>query len=77
MKQKTITAAELLTEVIIKGLDEKKGLNIVRMDLAGLSGAVTDYFIVCTGSSDRHRPRLLPTTTMMAQVPASLLDPSF
>ena len=44
-------AVELLSEAIIKGLLEKKGKEIVLMDLRGLSGAVTDFFIVCQGDS--------------------------
>lgn len=45
------SATELLTESIINGLQEKKGKNIVVMDLRGLSGAVTDFFIICEGDS--------------------------
>ncbi|MBK9401024.1 MAG: ribosome silencing factor [Bacteroidetes bacterium] len=44
-------AVDLLSEAIIKGLLEKKGKEIVLMDLRGLSGAVTDFFIVCQGDS--------------------------
>ncbi len=40
-----------LTDLIVKGIQEKKGLNIVQLDLKGLSGAVTDYFIVCEANS--------------------------
>lgn len=54
MKQRTISASETLAEVAIKGLQDKKGLNIVRMDLRNVTGAVTDFFIICTGTSDKH-----------------------
>jgi len=40
-----------LTELIVKGIQEKKGENIVQLDLRGLDGAVTDFFIVCEASS--------------------------
>lgn len=34
-------------------LDEKKGEDIVTLDLKGLS-TVTDYFIICTATSPKH-----------------------
>lgn len=54
MKHKTITASELLANIAITGLQEKKGVKIVRMDLRNVNGAVTDYFVICSGTSDRH-----------------------
>ncbi|MCS7028939.1 MAG: ribosome silencing factor [Bacteroidia bacterium] len=38
----------------MQGLQDKKGKNIVLMDLRHLSTAVTDYFILCSGDSDTH-----------------------
>ena len=46
--------AKQLTEVAIEGLLEKKGQQIIRMNLKGVDGAVTDFFVICTGTSDRH-----------------------
>ena len=54
MKQKTITSSEILAEVAVKGLQEVKGLDIVVMDLRKVVGAVADFFIVCSGTSDKH-----------------------
>ena len=52
---KTIaTEAKSLSQIAIEGLQEKKGQEIVRMDLTEVPGAVTDYFVICTGTSDRH-----------------------
>lgn len=51
---KTALDAKALTKVVIDGLQDKKGLRITRMDLRGAEGAVTDYFILCTGTSDTH-----------------------
>lgn len=45
------TATDELTEIIIKGLQEKKGHEIVSLDLRALNGAVADQFIVCHGES--------------------------
>lgn len=46
--------AKSLTEVLIEGLLEIKGQDILRMDLRKADGAVADYFVLCTGTSDRH-----------------------
>ena len=48
------TASDLLTDAIIKGLQEKKAKNIVVLNLKGISGAVADKFIVCHGDSSTH-----------------------
>ncbi|MFM7016625.1 MAG: ribosome silencing factor [Bacteroidota bacterium] len=50
---KTI-AKDLLSEAIIKGLQEKKAKHIVVLNLKGISGAVADKFIVCHGDSSTH-----------------------
>ena len=37
----------------VRAAEEKKAQNLVALDLRGLS-SVTDYFIVCSGTSDTH-----------------------
>ncbi len=54
MKQKTTTSSEILSEVVIKGLQELKGYDITLMDLRNVSGAVADFYVVCSGTSDKH-----------------------
>ncbi len=49
--KQTKSATEFLTDAIIRGLQEKKARDIVMLDLRGLSGAVTDFFIICQGDS--------------------------
>ena len=49
-KSKTVTANQLC-EVIISALQDKRGKNIVCMDLRNITEAMTDYFIVCDASS--------------------------
>lgn len=46
--------AQSLATLVIKGLQEKKAEDIVRMDLRELPGAVTEYFVIASGTSDRH-----------------------
>lgn len=47
-------SAEKLSDFIIEGLAEKKGLEIVRLDLRGIPQAVCDFFVICTGTSSTH-----------------------
>lgn len=39
--------------LILKALDDKKGLDIKTVDLTGKS-SIADALVVCTGTSDRH-----------------------
>jgi len=40
-----------LVETIVKGIQEKKGSNIVVADLKGLEGTICNYFVICQGGS--------------------------
>ena len=40
-----------LVETIIKGVQEKKGSDIVVADLEGIEGTICRYFIICQGGS--------------------------
>lgn len=51
---KTALDAQALSHVAVEGLQNLKGKNIVRMDLRGSDGAVTDFFVIATGTSDTH-----------------------
>lgn len=46
------TSSEALSDIIIKGIEEKKGNEIVLLDLREISSAVCDFFIICHGNSD-------------------------
>ncbi len=41
-----------ITHTIVNSLEEKKGENIILLDLQGIA-SFTDYFVICTGTSDR------------------------
>jgi len=41
----------ILSETIIKGIQEKKGSRIVVADLTGIEGAICRQFIICQGNS--------------------------
>ena len=46
--------SKILSDIAIEGLKEKKGEEITRLNLRGLDTAITDFFVICTGNSDRH-----------------------
>lgn len=45
-------SSDTLSQVVIEGMQEKKGSDIVLIDLKSLQTAVADYFVICTGTSD-------------------------
>ena len=45
---------EKLSDVIVKGMQEKKATDIVVMDLRKVKNAVADFFVVCSGNSDKQ-----------------------
>jgi ribosome-associated protein len=49
-----INTAQILSEVVVKGLQDLKGENIVNIDLNGIENAICSNFIVCTGTSSTH-----------------------
>ncbi|MFO7998532.1 MAG: ribosome silencing factor [Bacteroidales bacterium] len=44
----------LLLDAIVKGIQEKKGKDIVSLHLSKIQSTVCDYFIVCHGTSRTH-----------------------
>jgi ribosome-associated protein len=50
MKKRSDSAAVLLRSVV-KGIFEKKGHDVIKIDLRKLENRITDYFIICHGSS--------------------------
>lgn len=40
-----------LLETIISAIDDKKGKNIVSLDLSGFDGAIADNFVICNADS--------------------------
>ncbi len=42
-----------LSKLIVEALSDKKAKDIIEIYVGGLT-AMTDYFIICTGTSDRH-----------------------
>ena len=52
VKKTNQVSAENLSKYIVKGIQEKKGADIVILNLKDIGNAIADYFIICTGTSD-------------------------
>jgi ribosome-associated protein len=50
MKKRT-DGEKYLLDSVVKGIFEKKGQNVLKIDLRKLDNRITDYFIICHGSS--------------------------
>jgi ribosome-associated protein len=53
-KKRKGAASEKLCDAIIKGMQEKKASEILLMDLRKVKNAVADFFILCSGNSDKQ-----------------------
>src|SRR5690606_33939382 len=50
-KSKKANESTYISEIIIHGLQEKKGNDIVRVDLRKINSSVTDFFVICNADS--------------------------
>lgn len=57
--------AKTISDIAISALQEIKGKKITRMNLTKTDGAVTDYFVICNGTSDRHVQSLAESVLKM------------
>lgn len=53
-KREVALSSDKLSKVIVKGMQEKKAIDIRVLDLRKVDNAVADFFIVCSGNSDTH-----------------------
>lgn len=49
-----LTEGVKLAEAVINGIQEKKGREIICLNLRQIENAVCDYFIICHGDSDKQ-----------------------
>ncbi|MBT1704131.1 ribosome silencing factor [Chryseosolibacter indicus] len=47
-------SSEKLSQAIVKGMQEKKAIDIIVMDLRKVKNAVADFFVICSGNSDKQ-----------------------
>jgi len=52
--EKDKISSDLLAEIAVKGIQEKKGMEITCLNLKEVKNAVADYFIICHGNSNTH-----------------------
>ncbi|MBX2915790.1 MAG: ribosome silencing factor [Cyclobacteriaceae bacterium] len=52
--KKKRTDSEKLSKAIVNGMQEKKASDIVVLDLRKVKNAVADFFVICSGNSDKQ-----------------------
>jgi ribosome-associated protein len=50
-KKRNIDNTELIVDAVIEGIQEKKGNNIISLNLKEIPNSICDYFIICDASS--------------------------
>ncbi|UXE67533.1 MAG: ribosome silencing factor [Chryseotalea sp. WA131a] len=53
-KKKKIADSEKLSKAVVSGMQEKKAQDIVVMDMRDTKNAIADFFVICSGSSDKQ-----------------------
>jgi ribosome-associated protein len=53
-QRRKVEHSEKLSKLVVKGMQEKKALDIVVMDLRKVRNAVADFFVICSGSSEKQ-----------------------
>jgi len=53
-KKKKGPDSEKLCKAVVKGMQEKKAADIVVMDLRQVKNAIADFFVICSGNSDKQ-----------------------
>jgi ribosome-associated protein len=49
--KKRSDGTEVLVNSVVKGIFEKQGQNVLKVDLRKLENRITDYFVICHGNS--------------------------
>lgn len=50
-KNKEVSSQDL-SQLVVKGMIEKKGQDVAILDLRQVKNAIADYFVICSGTSD-------------------------
>jgi ribosome-associated protein len=74
-KDKSLSASDILSNVIIEGMKENKAQDIISLDLKDIETSVCDYFIICHGTSNTHVNAI--AGSVMAETVKTLQDKPF
>src|SRR5260221_6768267 len=51
VKNKALNESARISEIAVHGIQEKKGNDIIRLDLRNIHSSVSDYFVICHADS--------------------------
>ena len=54
IKKKNKADSEKLSKAIVSGMQEVKASEVVVMDLRAVKNAIADFFVICSGGSDKQ-----------------------
>jgi len=54
MIKKSVLTSSDLAEMALEAIDEVKGKEVISIDLRNIPNSVSDFFIICHGTSDTH-----------------------
>jgi len=54
MKNTEEFATNELVDAVVEGIQEKKGVNIVILDMTEIENSICKYFVICDGESNIH-----------------------
>jgi ribosome-associated protein len=54
MTKRKLSDSESIARFAVEGMKEKKGHDIVMIDLRGLHASVADFYVICHGDSDKQ-----------------------
>ncbi len=54
MIKKSVLASPNLAEKVLEAIDEVKGREVISLDLRNIPNTVSDFFIICHGTSNTH-----------------------
>lgn len=49
-----ITESEILAHLAVQGIENKKGFDVIVLDLRGIPTAPTNFFVICSGNVPSH-----------------------
>ena len=67
MAKTEISESELLVNVLVAGLEEKKGEDIVSLDLRNLKNTFAEFMVICSGSNYKQLEALVDSAEDFAR----------